>query len=327
MANARKARELASNFLLDIIPEDAEDLTVIDYACGNGLLSRMLIADERIGRIVGIDQDRDMVKAFNCKVRDQGLDFTEMCALAGDVFTHNENNNGTYEMVICENDEETKPAPKVCSLNEACSGRPIDVIICGMAYHHVDNFQKLTQILAKLLRPHGGILAIIDLQLTDSSRELYTNPRLRRRDCRSPCIHLGGIKPDELFQAFNNTTEFARIVVETAFKLPVTIGDSNLDDGVKLYRRYDRNQYNAEESEDYFYASADEDSYVDHSGTSNFMSYDNSNWKSVGNGSYRICAGSSSSGGGGSSSSSSSGSNIQNKTFTLHFIAAHGITS
>ncbi|KAG5641802.1 hypothetical protein DXG03_004168 [Asterophora parasitica] len=59
---------------------DEDGTTVLEYACGTGLVSRELSPYAK--RIVGVDISQGMVDQFNLRVRNQGIPPEEMQAFA-----------------------------------------------------------------------------------------------------------------------------------------------------------------------------------------------------------------------------------------------------
>ncbi|KAI0792654.1 S-adenosyl-L-methionine-dependent methyltransferase [Abortiporus biennis] len=114
-----------------------KDTTVLDFACGTGFLSRMLIP--HVKTISGVDISQGMVDIYNQWVAKEGIDQEAMKAhrleLKGD---------GTE-----------------------FGGSKFDVVVCQAAYHHFASPSETTQLLAKFLKPGGSIFVADILNKTD----------------------------------------------------------------------------------------------------------------------------------------------------------------
>ncbi|KAF5386915.1 hypothetical protein D9615_002001 [Tricholomella constricta] len=110
--------------------------TVMEYACGTGLVSRELALYAK--RIIGVDISQGMVDQFNLRVSNQGISPEEMQA-------------------VCV---ELKGEPG------ELGDEKFDVIVCAAAYHHFTSIDDVTRILAYFLKP-GGALLVVDLKKQD----------------------------------------------------------------------------------------------------------------------------------------------------------------
>ncbi|KAG6877398.1 hypothetical protein C0992_010041 [Termitomyces sp. T32_za158] len=110
-----------------------EDITtVLEYACGTGLVSRELAPYTK--RIVGVDISQGMVDQFNTRVRNQGIPPEEMQAFCVEL------KGEAGEL----GDEK------------------FDAIVCASAYHHFPDIDAVTGVLVHFLKP-GGVLLVVDL--------------------------------------------------------------------------------------------------------------------------------------------------------------------
>ncbi|EPQ50567.1 S-adenosyl-L-methionine-dependent methyltransferase [Gloeophyllum trabeum ATCC 11539] len=135
------AVELASRIsekILKKYPFDEERTTVLDYACGTGLISRNLAPHTK--SIVGVDISQGMVDQYNLRVSNQGIPPEEMKAVRAEL----------------KGDD-----------NEL-GGAKFDVVVCSMAYHHFDSIDDTTRVLAHFVRP-GGRLMVADLYRGDDA--------------------------------------------------------------------------------------------------------------------------------------------------------------
>ncbi|VDC00121.1 unnamed protein product [Peniophora sp. CBMAI 1063] len=111
---------------------DEETTTVLDYACGTGMLSRALSPHAK--SIVGMDISEASVAEYNSRVFNQGLGPEDMRAVVGSL----------------------PGAP------EGLEGAHFDAVVCSMAYHHFFVPDEITALLARFLKP-GGVLLVVDL--------------------------------------------------------------------------------------------------------------------------------------------------------------------
>jgi len=118
------------------------DTTVMDFACGTGLVSRVLAAEDPKS-IVGVDISQGMVDLYNKIVSDHGIPPEEMRA-------------------ICA----TVP-------NEKLDGMRFDVIVCASAYHHLSSIDDVTQTLVSTYLNPGGSLLVADLVHGESTHEIF----------------------------------------------------------------------------------------------------------------------------------------------------------
>ncbi|KAG6898456.1 hypothetical protein C0993_006790 [Termitomyces sp. T159_Od127] len=141
---AMKIRE-AYNFKEDIT-------TVLEFACGTGLVSRELAPYTK--RIVGVDISQGMVDQFNTRVRNQGIPPEEMQAFRAELRGEaGELGDEKFDVLIVSirlqhPQHLTDPLLKI--------------VQCASAYHHFPDIDAVTRILVHFLKP-GGVLLVIDL--------------------------------------------------------------------------------------------------------------------------------------------------------------------
>ncbi|KAF7441219.1 hypothetical protein PC9H_001568 [Pleurotus ostreatus] len=116
---------------LGAYPFDGEKTVMMDFACGIGMVSRQMAPYAK--QIVGVDISQGLVDEFNLRVKNQGLTPDELKAVC----------------VQLKGEEGELDNLK------------FDVIVCGMAYHHISDVAKTTQTLAFFLKP-GGVLMVND---------------------------------------------------------------------------------------------------------------------------------------------------------------------
>ncbi|MFA5583180.1 MAG: class I SAM-dependent methyltransferase [Bacteriovoracaceae bacterium] len=107
---------------------------MMDFGCGTGLLASHFLDDAKM--ILGIETSQGMEKVFNERFK-----------------AHEKVN-----LLVINLEESELP----------CEYGPFDLIMTGMAFHHLKNPQKMLTTFKKLLTPNGKIF-IIDLDEEDGS--------------------------------------------------------------------------------------------------------------------------------------------------------------
>ncbi|KAF8126592.1 S-adenosyl-L-methionine-dependent methyltransferase [Boletus edulis] len=141
--------------------------TVMDFACGTGLISRVLAAEDP-KLIVGVDISQGMVDQYNKIVSDHGIPPEEMRA-------------------IC-----VTPREKTL---EGLQDMTFDVIVCSVAYHHLSNIEEVTDTLATYLNP-GGSLLVVDILHEESTHEMFPE------EYHHIVAHKGGFTEQEIRSTF-----------------------------------------------------------------------------------------------------------------------------
>lgn len=118
--------------MIDAYPFEEDSTLVLDYACGTGLISKVLAAHAKC--IVGVDISQSMVDQYNLSVSNQGIPPEEMRAVCCDLTV----------------------AP------DQLDGMKFDVVVCASSYHHFPSIEDVTKALASYLKP-GGSLLVADL--------------------------------------------------------------------------------------------------------------------------------------------------------------------
>ncbi|KAF7298429.1 Methyltransf-11 domain-containing protein [Mycena kentingensis (nom. inval.)] len=116
--------------LLDAYPFN-ESTSILDSACGKGLISRGLAP--HCGSIVAVDNNQASVDDFARRISNQGIPPEEM-------------------HVVCAQLEGN---------DSELDGQKFDVVVCSAAYHHLESIPNTTRILAFFLKP-GGHLLVVD---------------------------------------------------------------------------------------------------------------------------------------------------------------------
>ncbi|KAL1749124.1 hexaprenyldihydroxybenzoate methyltransferase [Schizophyllum fasciatum] len=158
------ARRLASLFV-KAHPFDEDSTEVMDYACGTGLISQHLAPHAK--SITGVDISPGMVRRYNERVGQQGLQPEDMRA-------------------IC-----IEPEAELKDLE----GK-FDVVVCAASYHHFPSIEDATRRLASALKP-GGTLMVADLVKAKEAEDLYPE----HSDLSLVC-HRGGIAEADIRDTF-----------------------------------------------------------------------------------------------------------------------------
>ncbi|KIM63765.1 hypothetical protein SCLCIDRAFT_1213926 [Scleroderma citrinum Foug A] len=162
---AECARRLVAA-MLKAYPFNEEKTSVMDFACGAGLISRELAPHS--GPIVGVDISQRMVDLYNLSVHNQGISPDEMKAVCVSAMKENE---------------------------EKLEGMTFDVIVCANAYHHLASIEDVTKVLATYLKPEGSLL-VADF-IKGHSGDIIPN------NAEHIVPHRGGFTEDEIYNAFS----------------------------------------------------------------------------------------------------------------------------
>jgi len=154
-----------SNAMIKAYPFNESETTVMDFACGPGLISRGLAPYAK--KIVGVDISEAMVKQYNLRVENQGIPPEEMQAVCAEL-------KGTAEEL---------------------DGLKFDVVVCANAYHHFDSIESVTHTLAFFLKPGGSLLVSDILKSPDGVSTLKAIPL-------DIVAHQGGFEDADIRKAF-----------------------------------------------------------------------------------------------------------------------------
>lgn len=128
----RLAAEVAEAVKREVALSD--DMDVLDYGCGTGLVS--LFLQPLVRSITGADTSDGMLEIFRAKVVAQRL--------------------SNVNTLLLEPERESLPAER------------FDLVVSSMTLHHVEDLEKLLREFRRVLRP-GGALAVADLDSEDGS--------------------------------------------------------------------------------------------------------------------------------------------------------------
>ncbi|KAJ7063678.1 S-adenosyl-L-methionine-dependent methyltransferase, partial [Mycena amicta] len=118
---------------------DADSTTVLDFACGTGIVSHGLAAHCKT--LVGVDISQGMVDRFNKSAAEQGISPEKMHAV---------------RVELKGQDSEL-------------DGAKFDVVMCSLAFHHIADVLGTTRLLSFYLKP-GGVLLVVDFPAMDISQ-------------------------------------------------------------------------------------------------------------------------------------------------------------
>ncbi|CAE6514580.1 unnamed protein product [Rhizoctonia solani] len=148
---ASPARQLAAKkavaAILEAVPFDEDKTVVMDYACGTGLVSQGLAPHTKT--LIGVDISSKSVEYFNGRVANQGIPPDEMKAICTELVERGTRDTDPFEGIV------------------------FDVIVCTQAYHHFEDINGITKILASYLKPGTGVLVVIDMIRSSESEKLH----------------------------------------------------------------------------------------------------------------------------------------------------------
>lgn len=119
-----------------------EDTTIIDFACGTGLVAQKLAPYMPKGEIIGVDISQFMLDEFEAKgsaLKTQYPDF-KTSAVCGDVL------DPSFDWSLVEG--------------------KADIVVCSLAFHHFHDYHAVCNALKRMAKP-GGWLMIYDLYNED----------------------------------------------------------------------------------------------------------------------------------------------------------------
>ncbi|KAG6831248.1 hypothetical protein H0H87_005814, partial [Tephrocybe sp. NHM501043] len=164
-----------------------EDITtVLEYACGTGLVSRQLAPYAK--RIVGVDISQGMVDQFNLRVGNQGIAPEEMQAVCVELKGEDgELGDEKFDVIVVSRTQTTQ-VPEMKRLFK-----------CASAYHHFPDIDNVTRILAHFLKP-GGVLLVVDLTKHTGDGHVH-HPSIPEK-FHHLVPHRGGLEESDMRKAF-----------------------------------------------------------------------------------------------------------------------------
>ncbi|GJD02119.1 Methyltransferase domain-containing protein [Colletotrichum higginsianum IMI 349063] len=131
------------------LPKDIQEnrpAKMMDYACGNGIVTRSL--HRLFSQCIGIDITESMLDKYRATAIDIGLSESQIVAVQGNLL-------GPFV-------ETTKPPLDREQLSN------FDLVAICMALHHVDDIDMAIKRLSERLRP-GGVLLVVDWAKRDTA--------------------------------------------------------------------------------------------------------------------------------------------------------------
>ncbi|CAG8727850.1 7086_t:CDS:2 [Dentiscutata erythropus] len=142
-----------------------------------------------------VDLSQNMVDEYNKKVSQQGIDKEEMQAIC-------------LELKESEGDQ--------------LNGRKFDLVVCASAYHHIDDVESVTRVLASYLK-QGGELIVLDLKKQPEHSHMFHGggkDHMFHSENRDHILsHKGGFFPEELEKIFLATGMLENVSSKVAFNL------------------------------------------------------------------------------------------------------------
>ncbi|KAL2817531.1 S-adenosyl-L-methionine-dependent methyltransferase [Aspergillus granulosus] len=130
------------------------EVKLLDYACGAGTVSKALAPYAT--QTIGLDLSSGMVAEYNKAAADMGLSPARMHA---------------YQYNLLANDTDTDSAATPPIPENTLTPSSFDVIVIGMALHHVAKPNDLLARFKELLKP-GGVCVVMDMVPTDDAPDL-----------------------------------------------------------------------------------------------------------------------------------------------------------
>ncbi|CAE6344877.1 unnamed protein product [Rhizoctonia solani] len=144
---AQPMADKATAKILETFPFDKNQTVVMDFACGIGMISQRLVPHSK--SIIGVDISSKSVEFYNERATKQGIPAEQMKGICADL-----TERGKAE-------------------SDVFGGVEFDVIVCNAAYHHFDDINQMTKVLASYLKPGTGALIVTDiLESPEAARAL-----------------------------------------------------------------------------------------------------------------------------------------------------------
>ncbi|CUA72145.1 hypothetical protein RSOLAG22IIIB_00807 [Rhizoctonia solani] len=91
-------------------------------------------------------------------------------------------------------------------------GAVFDVIVCTQAYHHFEDINGTTKILASYLKPGTGVLVVIDMIRSSESEKLH-------KDHGHVVVYKGGFEEEPIRSAFVDAAGLQNYSFKPAFQM------------------------------------------------------------------------------------------------------------
>ncbi|PQE04876.1 methyltransferase domain-containing protein [Rutstroemia sp. NJR-2017a BBW] len=122
-----------------------QELKLLDYACGTGLITRTFLP--YVSRAVGVDLSQEMVAVYNAHAHNQGLGREEMWGVQGNLLEGGEGRLDADE-------------------GEEGDLYGFDVAVVGLGFHHFADARLAAKRLGERLKK-GAVLVVVDFERHD----------------------------------------------------------------------------------------------------------------------------------------------------------------
>ncbi|KAI5961594.1 uncharacterized protein KGF55_003911 [Candida pseudojiufengensis] len=172
-------------------------MKLLDFACGTGMVTELFIPylkqPGQKSEIVGIDIGPVFLKYFNERAKKYSDENLEMKSYEYDIL------NPKLEKKVSKFENQ------------------FDVIICTISYHHIHNYEIVTQKLASFLKK-GGWLFIIDFYNEDVEKIDLSNTNSKNMKVSEAVQHMGGLKKSSLNHVLKNLSGLINVTSSREFK-------------------------------------------------------------------------------------------------------------
>lgn len=153
-----------------------KDSTIIDFACGTGIVAEKLARFAPEGEIIGIDINPRMLEVFENRVPavKEKYPNVKMSSRCGDILSD------LFDTKLLEN--------------------KADLLICTLAFHHFHDYEKIASVLINMVKPGGWVL-IYDIYNEDVEKNDLVD------FMKNDSVSHHGIKISELNQALSHGCE------------------------------------------------------------------------------------------------------------------------
>ncbi|KAF8710484.1 S-adenosyl-L-methionine-dependent methyltransferase, partial [Rhizoctonia solani] len=183
---AQPMADKACAAILEAFSFDKSQTVVMDFACGVGLISERLSPHSK--SIIGVDISSKSADFYNERAAKQGAPPDQMKAICVDL-----GERGKAE-------------------EDVFGGIEFDVIVCSAAYHHFDDINQMTKVLASYLKPGTGVLIVIDIKESpEAANSLSSHSHV--------VAYTGGFNEEMIRSAFVNEGGLQEFSFKPAFQM------------------------------------------------------------------------------------------------------------
>ncbi|KAI5952903.1 hypothetical protein KGF54_003770 [Candida jiufengensis] len=186
-------------------------MKLLDFACGTGMVTELFVPylkeSGKKSEIVGIDIGPAFLSYFNKRAQN---------------FSDDEVSIKSYEYDILDSNLKTE-------LKEKFENQ-FDVIICTISYHHIHNYEKVTEKLSTFLKQNGWLF-IVDFYNEDVEKIEFSKTDIKMSDAVQ---HMGGLKKSSLNKVLNNLSGLKNVSSAREFRTtlwqPANFIENHCDD-------------------------------------------------------------------------------------------------